>query len=222
MLLEYTHKLNTDHMLLTRLGMVINKKVCEALLFIAMPFLYGDIACCKLMNFKGDIKMALNFPKKGKDKPSIEILAPVNGKIIPIIEVPDPVFSEKMMGEGIAFIPVDGKFCSPVNGKVIHVFPTKHAIGIVADDGTEILIHIGLETVALKGEGFTTEVEVGEKVVVGQVLVDVDLDYIRNHASSIVTPMVITNSVDGDKEYIMTQETEGSVGKTIVITVSAT
>ena|SRR5690554_3143643 len=166
--------------------------------------------------------MAFNFLKRGKDKPSIEILAPVNGKIIPITEVPDPVFSEKMMGEGIAFIPVDGKFCSPVNGKVIQVFPTKHAIGIVADDGTEILIHIGLETVALKGEGFTTAVEVGEKVVAGQLLVDVDLDYIRKHASSIVTPMVITNSVGSEKEYVMTRETEGSVGKTIVITVSAT
>lgn len=165
--------------------------------------------------------MALSFFKKKSNKSNLEIFSPVNGEIIPITEVPDPVFSQKMMGEGIAFVPSDGKFCSPINGEVIQVFPTKHAIGLVATDGTEILIHIGLETVSLKGEGFSMKVEEGDEVTVGQLLVDVELEYIRAHASSIITPMVITNSADSDKEYTMTKESEGSAGETVAITVSA-
>src|SRR5699024_12319530 len=88
----------------------------------------------------------LNIFRKKKNSTNLDIFAPVNGNILPITEVPDPVFSEKMMGEGVAFIPADGMFRSPVNGKVVQVFPTHHAIGLVTNDGTEILIHIGLET----------------------------------------------------------------------------
>lgn len=166
--------------------------------------------------------MAFSLFQKKKNTSNLEILSPVNGEIIPITEVPDPVFSEKMMGEGIAFVPTDGKFRSPIHGKVIQVFPTNHAIGLVADDGTEVLIHIGLETVILKGEGFSMKVEVGDEVTAGQLLVDVDLNYIREHASSIVTPMVITNSANSDKEYVMTEEIGGIAGETVAITVSAT
>lgn len=166
--------------------------------------------------------MAFNFFKKTNNKSKLEIFAPINGKIIPITEVPDPVFSEKMMGEGIALIPTDGKVSSPINGKIIQVSPTKHAVGLVADDGTEILIHIGLETVALKGEGFNVKVEVGDQVEVGQLLIDFDLKYIEEHASSTVTPMVITNSLNSDKEYVMADAAEGNAGKTVVITVSST
>lgn len=164
--------------------------------------------------------MVFNFLKKNKNKSALEIFTPVNGKIIPITEVPDPVFGEKMMGEGIAFVPTDGKVCSPIQGKVIQVSPTKHAVGLAAEDGTEILIHIGLETVALKGEGFTVNVEVGDNVNVGQLLIDVDLDYIGKHASSIVTPMVITNSLNSGKLYTMTEATEGIAGDTVAITVT--
>lgn len=166
--------------------------------------------------------MPFNFFKKRKDKSNVELLVPVTGEIIPITEVPDPVFGEKMMGEGIAFIPTDGKFYSPVQGEIVQVAPTKHAVGIVTDDGTEILIHIGLETVALKGKGFSMKVALGDKVTVGQLLVEVDLGYIGKHASSIVTPMVITNSANSNKEYTMTNETKGIAGETIAITVSAT
>lgn len=164
--------------------------------------------------------MVFNFFKKTSKKSALEIFAPVNGKVIPITEVPDPVFGEKMMGEGIAFVPADGKVCSPINGEVIQVSPTKHAVGLAAEDGTEILIHIGLETVALKGEGFTVNVEVGDKVSVGQSLIDVDLHYIEEHASSIVTPMVITNSLNSNKQYTMTDATKGFVGETVAITVT--
>ncbi|WML45755.1 PTS glucose transporter subunit IIA [Neobacillus sp. PS3-40] len=158
--------------------------------------------------------MAFKFFKKQK----LQIFAPINGEIIPIEQVQDPVFSEKMMGEGIAVIPSEGNICSPVEGTIIQVAPTKHAIGILTEDGTEILVHIGLETVALKGEGFTVAVNMGEKVSVGQLLVEVDWEFIKNHAKSIVTPIVITNSNEGKKRYTPTEEKEGKVGKTVIIT----
>ena len=92
-----------------------------------------------------------------------------------------------MVGYGFAIKPTDGKVVSPVNGKVVTLFPTKHAIGLVADNGTEILIHIGIDTVKLKGEGFTSKVEQGP------VLMEVDLDYVEKNAPSIITPIVFTN-----------------------------
>ena len=165
--------------------------------------------------------MVLNFFKKNKKASNLEILAPVNGKIIPIEEVPDPVFGQKMMGEGIAIVPTDGKIQSPVKGKVIQVAPTKHAIGILAEDGTEILIHIGLETVALEGKGFSVKVAVDDEISVGQLLIEVDLEYIGTHAASTITPIVITNSLNSDKQYTVTEETEGHAGSTVVLTVSA-
>jgi sugar PTS system EIIA component len=158
--------------------------------------------------------LAFKFFKKAK----LQIFTPVNGEIIPIEQVPDPVFSEKMMGEGIAVIPAGGDICSPVEGTIIQVAPTKHAIGILTEDGTEILVHIGLETVALKGEGFAVAVHVGEKVAAGQLLVQVDWEFIKGNAKSIITPIVITNSNEGKKKYTFTADKEGIAGKTVIIT----
>lgn len=143
----------------------------------------------------------------------------MNGKIVPLAEVPDPVFSQKMMGEGVAMIPEEGKLHAPANGKIVQVAPTNHAIGLVADGGAEILIHIGLETVSLKGEGFNVAVSTGDTVSIGQLLMTYDLDYIRTHAKSIVTPIVITNS-EGNKQYLITEEKEGKMGETVIMTVS--
>lgn len=155
-----------------------------------------------------------------KKKP-LQIVAPVTGAVIPIQEVPDPVFSQKMMGEGIAVIPSEGNIYAPVNGTVILVAATKHAIGIRAEDGTEILIHVGLETVALNGTGFTVAVKEGEKVSTGQLLLEVDWDYIRKNAKSIVTPIIITNSDDGKRQYAMTEDVKAIQGKTVIISASA-
>lgn len=161
--------------------------------------------------------MFKNLFKKAK---SLQIYTPVNGEIIPLEEVPDPVFNQKMMGEGVAIIPSKGNIYAPVKGMIIQIASTKHAIGILAEDGTEILIHVGLETVSLKGEGFTVAVNMGDKVTVGQLLIEVDWEYIRAHAKSIVTPIVITNSHDGDKRYTLTEEKEGLMGETVIITAS--
>lgn len=159
--------------------------------------------------------MAFNLFKKAK----LQIYAPVNGEIIPLEKVPDPVFSEKMMGEGVAVIPSKGNIHAPVKGMVTLIAATNHAIGIRAEDGTEILIHVGLETVALNGEGFKVSVQTGEKISVGQLLIEVDWEYIRKHAKSIVTPIVVTNSHDGKKKYTLANEKEGIQGQTVIMTV---
>lgn len=151
-------------------------------------------------------------------KRKVEIYAPVNGEIIPLDQVPDPVFSQKMMGEGVAIIPEEGTFHAPVEGTVVLISDTKHAIGLRTNDGTEILIHIGLETVSLGGKGFTVLVETGDKVSLGQPVIEVDLDYIREHATSIVTPIIITNS--SEKNVQFTQTKAGIMGETLLMTVS--
>ncbi|MGH2316180.1 glucose-specific PTS transporter subunit IIBC [Planococcus sp. SE5232] len=127
----------------------------------------------------------------------LEFNSPITGELLPISEVPDQVFSGKMVGDGFAIKPTEGKVFSPVNGKVVTVFPTKHAIGIAADNGTEILIHIGIDTVHLKGEGFTSHIEQGDLVEQGQLLMEMDLDYIAENAASIITPVVFTNLEEG-------------------------
>ncbi|HDD0305542.1 TPA: PTS transporter subunit IIABC [Staphylococcus aureus] len=118
--------------------------------------------------------------------------APLTGEVTPLSEVPDQVFSEKMMGDGIAIKPSQGEVRAPFNGKVQMIFPTKHAIGLVSDSGLELLIHIGLDTVKLNGEGFTLHVEEGQEVNQGDLLINFDLDYIRNHAKSDITPIIVT------------------------------
>lgn len=160
--------------------------------------------------------MVFSFFKKEK----LKIVAPVNGAIIPLEEVPDPVFSQKMMGEGIAVIPTAGNIHAPVNGRVILIAATKHAIGIRADDGAEILIHVGLETVALNGNGFTLAVQEGDKILVGQLLMEVDWKYIQSHAKSTITPIVITNSEEEKRQFTITKEVSAVQGETIIITCS--
>ncbi|HEB2207810.1 TPA: PTS transporter subunit IIABC [Staphylococcus aureus] len=118
--------------------------------------------------------------------------APLTGEVTPLSEVPDQVFSEKMMGDGIAIKPSQGEVRAPFNGKVQMIFPTKHAIGLVSDSGLELLIHIGLDTVKLNGEGFTLHVEESQEVKQGDLLINFDLDYIRNHAKSDITPIIVT------------------------------
>ncbi|WP_086040195.1 glucose-specific PTS transporter subunit IIBC [Staphylococcus aureus] len=118
--------------------------------------------------------------------------APLTGEVTPLSEVPDQVFSEKMMGDGIAIKPSQGEVRAPFNGKIQMIFPTKHAIGLVSDSGLELLIHIGLDTVKLNGEGFTLHVEEGQEVKQGDLLINFDLDYIRNHAKSDITPIIMT------------------------------
>lgn len=124
---------------------------------------------------------------------SVTIVAPCDGEVIPLSEVSDQVFSGGMMGDGVGFIPRQSEIVAPFHGKVKALFPTKHAIGIESTDGVELLIHIGIDTVKLNGEGFESFVKVGDEVAEGQLLMKVDLEYLQQHAPSIVTPMIVTN-----------------------------
>ncbi|GEN57017.1 PTS glucose transporter subunit IIA [Halolactibacillus alkaliphilus] len=129
------------------------------------------------------------------------LVSPMTGEVVDVTEVPDPTFSEKMMGDGIAFKPSDGAVVSPVAGEVVNLFPTKHAIGIKSKAGVEYLIHIGLDTVMLDGEGFTAHVSQGDKVEVGDPLVTFDLDFVSQKAKTI-TPLVITSDVGSIEKNI--------------------
>lgn len=132
---------------------------------------------------------------KGKEiDKNIKIYAPLNGEYVKIEDIPDPVFAQKMMGEGFGINPTEGEVVSPIEGKVDNVFPTKHAIGLKADNGLEILVHIGLDTVQLDGQGFEILVSSGDTVQVGDPLLKFDLEYISNNAKDVISPIIITNS----------------------------
>ena len=145
-----------------------------------------------------------------------KVIAPLSGKVIALSEVPDEVFSQKVLGDGAAIIPEDGKIVSPVNGEVSTVSETLHAYGFTSDDGLEILVHVGIDSVALKGAGFTAHVKEGDKVKAGDLVAEVDLDVLKKNNIPTITPVLVC---DGADELVMTATT-GSVtaGKSVVLT----
>ena len=126
-------------------------------------------------------------------KKRILLYAPMAGKILPLAEIPDPAFSGRMLGRGIAIVPSDGRVYAPCDGTVETVFPTGHALTLQAPWGGEILIHVGLDTVTLTGQGFLLRVAAGETVKRGQLLLEADLDAIRRAGLDPVTPVVLCN-----------------------------
>ncbi|OMD78460.1 MULTISPECIES: glucose-specific PTS transporter subunit IIBC [Paenibacillus] len=147
-----------------------------------------------------------------------DIVSPVNGELLDITEVPDPVFSQKMTGDGFAFLSGDGKIASPVYGKVFNVFPSKHAIGIMSDGGKEVLVHIGVNTVKLKGQGFTVLVEEGDLVAAGQPIMEVDLEYVKAHAPSVISPVIFSNLPEGSS-VTLKKPGKVSIGDQDIITI---
>lgn len=126
-----------------------------------------------------------------------DIVMPASGELMDITKVPDPVFSEKMTGDGFAVLPQEGTICSPVNGKVFNMFPSKHAIGILSDGGKEVLVHIGVNTVKLRGQGFKVLVQEGDLVAAGQPIMEVDIAYVKENAKSLISPIVFSNLPKG-------------------------
>ena len=122
--------------------------------------------------------------------------SPMKGKLISLVQVPDEMFSGLMMGQGVAIDSEDGRVVAPCDGVVSTIFPTNHAVGITNDQGVEILIHVGIDTVKMKGEGFTEHVQNGQRVKMGQLLIEFDLNLVKEKAKSHLTPVVITNSAD--------------------------
>ncbi len=116
-----------------------------------------------------------------------------DGDIISLSEISDPVFSEKILGDGVAILPESAEIISPVDGKIIQVFETKHAYSILSDDGLEILVHIGLNTVELNGEGFKSFVKDGDIVKAGDKIAEINIEYIESMGYQLYTPIIITN-----------------------------
>ncbi|MGD8190815.1 glucose-specific PTS transporter subunit IIBC [Brevibacillus ginsengisoli] len=149
--------------------------------------------------------VALNVPVNANE----QFIAPMKGALLPIEEVPDKTFSQKLMGDGFAINPTDGTVVAPFDGTVATLFHTKHAIGLVSEFGREVLIHVGIDTVKLNGEGFEALVQDGDTVKKGQPLLKVDLSSIEKQVPSIITPVIFTNLQAG--EYVHVDAAKGVI-----------
>ena len=138
----------------------------------------------------------MGFFKKLFGKPVDELCAPVAGNAVPVSQVPDPTFAEELLGKGIAIEPTEGKVYAPCDATVDMMFETGHAVSLVADFGAEVLIHVGLETVSLKGKHFTVHATNGSKVKKGDLLIEFDLEAIKAEGFNTITPMLVCNSGD--------------------------
>lgn len=144
------------------------------------------------------------------DVENMTFVSPLQGTVIPLSEVEDKVFSEGLMGDGYAVELKSGEVVAPFDGEVMMTFPTKHAYGIKRSDGVEVLIHLGMDTVELNGEGFECLIKVGDKVKQGDIIARVDLDYVRKHGKSLVSPIIFTSgqhiTLQDKKEVLSNQE----------------
>jgi sugar PTS system EIIA component len=165
----------------------------------------------------GGIIMFKSIFKKGKKTSTL--VAPLTGRVVSLGEVPDQVFSEKMMGDGVAIIPIESTLFSPIDGEVVDVFQTKHAITLRSNEGAEILIHMGLETVNLKGDGFDINVSGGDKISKGSPLAKFDIEKIKGLGYKVITPIILLN---GDKFEITHHSSDNEVlgGKDILMEIS--
>ncbi|CAL4318365.1 PTS glucose transporter subunit IIA [Buchnera aphidicola] len=149
-----------------------------------------------------------NFSKK------IDIIAPLSGEIINLENVPDMVFSKKIVGDGIAIQPSGSQILSPVNGVIGKIFDSMHAFSIVSEDNVELLVHFGIDTVKLHGKGFSKIAKDNQSVKIGDVIINFNIDFLKKNAKSIVTPVIISNT-DNFKKI---EKSSGTVtaGKTII------
>ncbi len=148
------------------------------------------------------------------NKKFCSLVSPVNGKLLPLEQVKDKVFADKILGDGIAIIPDNGTILSPVDGEIISVADTKHAYGIKTDDGIEILIHIGIDSVSLGGKGFDSHVSLGDRVTAGQHICTVDLDIFKQNNLSTATPILITS---GQVYNLNKKQGYAAAGKDIIL-----
>lgn len=156
----------------------------------------------------------MNFFKRKKEK---HLMAFTSGRILPLKEVNDEMFSNALVGEGIAIESNDGKIYSPVDGEITMIFPTKHALGIKSVHGEEILLHIGIDTVNLKGEGFTSYVENGQKVSSGDLLLEADLQLIKE--KGFFTEAILCITDPKDLPLTFTSKTEVKAKEDEIITI---
>ena len=134
---------------------------------------------------------------------------------VPSSSINDPTFGQEMLGKGMAIEPSEGKLYSPIDGSVAVVIDTKHALSIVSDNGAEILMHVGLDTVKLKGEGFKAFVKQGDEIKIGQKLIEFDIDLLKSKGYCLDVPIVITNMMNYT-EVVCTKETNINIGENLL------
>lgn len=154
--------------------------------------------------------------KKVEKNNILKFVSPAKGKTIPLSEVPDPVFAQKMAGDGLAIIPEEDIIVAPAHGEISLIFGTKHAFAMTLENGIELLIHIGLETVSLNGEGFEQLVEIGTKVKAGMPIIKVNREFIKSKGCLLTTMILITNP-DKVKSIKPVENVEAIAGKTIIL-----
>jgi len=152
--------------------------------------------------------------KKAKEYEDV-IGAPLKGEAVPITEVNDPTFAEEMLGKGMAIKPAEGKVYAPFDGTVAMIFDTKHAVSLVSEKGAEVLIHVGLDTVMLKGKHYTAHIESGATVKKGDLLLEIDMEAIKAAGYDTITPIVVCN-VEDYKDVIRTTGKQVEPGDTIM------
>lgn len=130
----------------------------------------------------------------GGEKEREKVLAPVEGTVVPLSEVNDPTFSQEILGKGVAIIPSKGRIVAPADGILTVVFETKHAVSITTPEGAEIIVHVGLDTVNLKGEYYTAYKKQGDKVKAGELLLEFDMAAIKEAGYEVITPVIVCNT----------------------------
>lgn len=154
------------------------------------------------------------FKKKKNDEEWFEIYSPLNGRVIDLSEVPDDAFAQKMVGDGCAIDPTEGAICAPVTGD-IDIFETNHAVSFETPNGLEMIVHFGIDTVTLKGQGFN-RVATSDSVNVGDKLVEYDLAFIKENAPSVKTPVIINNMDAVEKIEVVAKGKDVKVGDLIM------
>lgn len=175
--------------------------IVDIVVAMVLTFLFHKTGFLTKTEEDGHAQEALKEASEGLVRPTVlaesaEVVSPLAGQVKPLSQATDPVFSSGVMGQGVVIEPSQGELVSPVNGTVTVLFPTKHAVGIVSEEGVEMLMHIGMDTVSLDGKGFVAHVEQGDKVVVGQQLISFDMDVIKEAGLVTETPVIITNQDD--------------------------
>lgn len=175
--------------------------VVDIVVAMVLTFLFHKTGFLTKTEEDGHAQEALKEASEGLVEPTVlaepaEVVSPLTGQVKPLSQATDPVFSSGVMGQGIVIEPSQGELVSPVNGTVTVLFPTKHAVGIVSEEGVEMLMHIGMDTVSLDGKGFEAHIEQGDKVVVGQKLITFDMEVIKGAGLITETPVIITNQDD--------------------------
>ena len=175
--------------------------IVDIVVAMVLTFLFHKTGFLTKTEEDGHAQEALKEASEGLVQPTVlaesaEVVSPLAGQVKPLSQATDPVFSSGVMGQGVVIEPSQGELVSPVNGTVTVLFPTKHAVGIVSEEGVEMLMHIGMDTVSLDGKGFEAHVEQGDKVVVGQQLISFDMDVIKEAGLVTETPVIITNQDD--------------------------